>query len=132
MHWSLDCNEYDDCCGINVIFGFPQRNENFTEADYDYDDDDGNWHKLSATQRQELKDIIKKGVNDKVKFFYNKGMFQIILNNWQNRRFGSVVKSCGFKMKQSFVNPNTDNKLFFYFLLCRQPTKKSTLKRKFG
>lgn len=131
MNWNLDVEEYPDCCGVVVICNFPHEEEYFDEAPYN-GDDEGNYRRLSMQQKQELKEVITKDIKQKIDHWFNKGMFQIILNNWQNRRFGGVVKSLGFKMKQTLINPNTDNKLFYYHLITRQPNKKSNLKRKFG
>lgn len=133
MNWNLDTEEYPDCCGVIVICNFPHQEEYFDDAPYnDLSDDDGNYHRLSMQQKQKLKDCITRSIKSKIDYWYAKGMFQVILNNWQNRRFGAVVKSLGFKMKQSLINPNTDNKLFYYHLVVRQPGKKSLRKRKFS
>lgn len=108
--WELSQEEYPFCCGIDIICCFP-------ESEY----------QLTKKIKDQLKDQIKEmtGKNR------HQGIIQITLNAWQNRRFGSLVRDCGFKLTKSFDNPNSHNRCYFYTKMINQkkPIKKKVARK---
>lgn len=131
VDWSLEWDDYNDCCGVVIIHSFPTYSDSFYIDPFDPDNTSCDWNDLSSKQKECLKITLKKEVTRVVSRNPYKGMFQVVLESWQNTRFSKVLKDCDFKCKQTFINPNTSSKLFLYTLLSRQP-KKDRVKRKFG
>ncbi len=118
----LKYSEYPDCCGIDVLCNFPLNSE---------DDDWNYWSELSVEERETLKKGILQDLKDSIKD-QGQGMLQVVLNSWQNRKFGALVRQSGYKLKTSFLNPNSGNKCYFYLRLINQPSKGKKVKKVFS
>lgn len=109
--WYLEVEGFPYCCGIDVICGFP----------------DG-LSVPTSSERNNIEKYLRKVIKNSKK----RGMLHLTLNHYQNQHFGMLVKSCGFKMKHSFYNPNSHNRCHFYTLAINQPKGvKKKVKRKF-
>lgn len=110
--WSLEVDCFPNCCGVDVICGFPEQIENLNKIT--------------------IKDI-EKEIRSIIKRSNKRGILQITLNSLQNRQLGKLVKEFGFKVKHSFYNPNTSNRVYLYTLVINQPKKVvKKVKKKFG
>ncbi len=103
--WYLEYSEYPACCGIEIIYEFPQENCGISILDV----------------KESIFQEFKKNLDQCIKS--RKGMVQVVLNHWQRRHFGSMLKELKFKRGLGFYNPNSNNRCYLYIKLLSQPTK---------
>lgn len=105
QYWELNVDEYPYCCGIHIICDFPDGNIEVTK---------------------EIRNDIEKELAYRTsKRKDSCGVFHITLNSQQNKEFGNLIKEYGFKMKQRFYNPNSQNFVYFYTCTNLPPKKRA-------
>lgn len=104
-------DEYPDCCGVGCIFTFYPD---------DYYSDDGPMVLSSKIVSEYIKGRLARR---------EFGMLTLVLADKQIPALHKTIKSFGFKNLPTFKNPNTGNKIRFYYKVVNQPTKRKTKPR---